>query len=319
MTEEAGAGNKLREDDADGDEDGATAGSVRNGDFEASAFGILIAAAESDAAFGKIFTDGDFFLKAATANAGEDASFHARAISARNDTFLERLARAGRNFGSRFGEDFHPNGGSITEFAQTRDAFAAFEGSQFQLVEIDNFAALAKAALHEHAGEGFFSFGRGWEFNVPEVGAGIEEVDGIKEAFGFLVNFGHDAGTSGFDLIAFELAFKSEFLMLKELFLEAEDPPIAADKEGLGHLLDQDTAGSKPRDFEGHAKGDAVALTHGFFCASGGHGSRNGFKIERNTGNLTDLEEWYRFVVSTNNAGAAGQSAQEQPACASGR
>ena len=64
MAIEAGAGDMLREDDADGNEDGAHARSERNGDFNTSTFGVAIAAAEGDAAFGKVFADRDFFLKA---------------------------------------------------------------------------------------------------------------------------------------------------------------------------------------------------------------------------------------------------------------
>ncbi len=81
---EAGGGDGLGENDADGDEDGASTGSERNGDFDAGAFGILIAAAEADAAFGKIFADGNFLLEAAPADASEDASLDARAVAAGN-------------------------------------------------------------------------------------------------------------------------------------------------------------------------------------------------------------------------------------------
>src|SRR5690349_1225319 len=73
VAEKSGGGDGLRKYDADGDENGTAAGSIRNGDFEARAFGILIAAAESDATFGEVFADGDFFLKAAAADAGEYA------------------------------------------------------------------------------------------------------------------------------------------------------------------------------------------------------------------------------------------------------
>jgi hypothetical protein len=278
----------LRKDDADRDEDGAAAGSVWNGDFEARAFGILIAAAESDATLGEVFADGDFFLKAATPNAGEDTGFYARAISTGNDTLFERLA-GGQSFGKRFGEDFHPNGGCVAKFAETGDTFADFEGAQFQLVEIDDFAALTKAALHEHAGEGFFAFCKRREFDVPEVRTRVEEMDGVEEAFGVLVNFSDDAGAGGLDVVTFELAFKSKFLVLKEFFLEAKDAAVAADEEGLRHLFDGDAAGAKPGGFDRHAKGDAVALAHGF-CASSGHGSQKECpKFERNTGHLRDL------------------------------
>jgi len=43
----------------------------------------------SKATFGQIFADGDFFLKAAVANAGEDAGFDAGAVAARNHAFFD--------------------------------------------------------------------------------------------------------------------------------------------------------------------------------------------------------------------------------------
>jgi len=54
---------------------------------------ILIAAAEAEAAFGQIFADGDFFLKAAVSNAGEDAGFDAGAVAARNHALMRHGAR----------------------------------------------------------------------------------------------------------------------------------------------------------------------------------------------------------------------------------
>ena len=88
VAEEAGGADRLGEDDADGNEDGSGAGSEGDGDFDASAFGIFIAAAEGNAALGKIFADGNFFLKTAAANAGEDAGFDAGAIAAGDDAFV---------------------------------------------------------------------------------------------------------------------------------------------------------------------------------------------------------------------------------------
>ena len=88
VAEEAGGADRLGEDDADGNEDGSGAGSEWNGDFDASAFGIFIAAAEGNAALGKIFADGDFFLKTAAADAGEDPGFDASAVAAGDDTFV---------------------------------------------------------------------------------------------------------------------------------------------------------------------------------------------------------------------------------------
>src|SRR5712691_3329575 len=145
---EPGRGHGLGGNDADGNENGAGAGSKRHGDFGARAFGILIPAAETDSAFGQIFSDGDFFLEAAAANAREDAGFDAGAVAAGNHAiFGGGLSRAvvGR---ARFGERFDPDGRGIAMLADARDAFADFEGFQLQLVEIDDFAPLTKTTFH---------------------------------------------------------------------------------------------------------------------------------------------------------------------------
>jgi len=86
----------LGEDDADGDEDGSGAGSEGYGDFDASAFGIFIAAPEGNAALGEIFADGYFFLKTAAADAGQNAGFDTGAIAARDDALVFVGARGGR-------------------------------------------------------------------------------------------------------------------------------------------------------------------------------------------------------------------------------
>ena len=97
MPEEARRGNGLREDNADGDEDRSVAGSKGNGNFDASAFWILIAAAEGDAAFREIFADSDFFLEAAAADAGKDASFNASAVATRENAVVLTRGRKAAN------------------------------------------------------------------------------------------------------------------------------------------------------------------------------------------------------------------------------
>ena len=130
VSEEAGGADGFGEDDADGDEDGAGSGREGDSDFDASALGIFIAAAKSDAALGKILADGDFFLKTATANAGENAGFDAGAITAGDDAIFFLLgSRGGRVGGSEFGLRFDPDGWRFTDFADTGDTFARFERS----------------------------------------------------------------------------------------------------------------------------------------------------------------------------------------------
>ena len=171
---EAGGGDGLGEDDANGDEDGAGTGSERDGDFDAGAFGVLIAAAEAETALGKVLADGDFFLKAAAADASEDAGFDARAIAARNDAVFDGrcgCARAAIVRVTELGKRFDPDGRGIANAAVAGDTFADLERLELQLVEIDDFAALAEAAFHEETGEGFVGFVRGREVDVPKVGA----------------------------------------------------------------------------------------------------------------------------------------------------
>src|SRR6267154_1972859 len=75
------------------------------------------------------FGEGDFFLKTATANAGENAGFDPGAITARDDTIFFLLgSRGGRVGGSEFGLRFDPDGWRFADFADTGDTFARFEG-----------------------------------------------------------------------------------------------------------------------------------------------------------------------------------------------
>ncbi len=222
VTVEAGGGDGLGEDDADGDEDGAGAGSEGHGDFDAGAIGILIAAAEAEAAFGEIFADGDFFLKAAAANAGKDAGFDARAVAAGKDAFFDGGAVRAVFGVADFGLGFDPDGGRVAKLADARDAFADFEGFQLQLVEIDDFAALAEAAFHEETREGFVGFVRGGEVDVPKVRARLKNMDGVEEVIGrVLVDFGDDAGAGVFPVVAFKVAAEMELLAHGKFFGEA--------------------------------------------------------------------------------------------------
>ena len=91
MAVEPGRGHGLGENDADGNENGAGTGSERHGDFGARAFGILIATAEADSAFGQIFADGNFFLEAAAANAREDAGLDAGAVAGESRDLRRRV------------------------------------------------------------------------------------------------------------------------------------------------------------------------------------------------------------------------------------
>ena len=145
--------------------------------------------------------------------------------------------------------------------ADARDALADFERFQLQLVEIDDFAALAEAALHEKTGESFFAFVWGGEVDVPEIGAWIENVDGVEEVIGrVLVDFGDDAGAGVFPVVAFEIAAEVKLLAHGKFFGEAEDAAIAADEESFGVLGDRDAGGGDPAGFDGHAEAHAIAL-----------------------------------------------------------
>jgi hypothetical protein len=261
VTVEAGGGDGLGKDDADGNEDRAGSGSEGNSDFEARAFWILIAAAEAEAAFGEIFADRDFFLKAAVADGGEDASLDARAVAARNDALIDGGSGHAVFRVADFGLRFNPDGRRVAKFADTRDAFADFKRLQLELVEIDDFAALAEAALHEKPRESFFAFVRGGELDVPEIGAGVKNVNSVKEVVGrVLVDFGDDASTGVLPLVAIEAAAEVELLAHRKLFGQAEDSAVAAYEQGFGVLRDGGAGAGDPRCLDRHAESYAVTL-----------------------------------------------------------
>jgi len=261
VTVEAGGGDGLGKDDADGNEDCACAGSEGNSDFEARAFWILIAAAEAEAAFREVFADGDFFLKAAVADGGEDTGFDARPVAARNDAFIDGGSGDTVFRVANFGLRFDPDGRRVAKFADARDAFPDFKRLQLELVEIDDFAALAEAAFHEKAREGFFALVRGGELDVPEIGAGIKNVNGVEEVVGrVLVDFGDDAGAGVFPLVAIKAAAEVKLLPHGELFGQAEDAAVAAYEQGFDVLRDRGAGAGNPRCLDRHAESYAVTL-----------------------------------------------------------
>jgi len=208
------------------------------------------------------------------ANAGEDPSFDACAVAARNNAFFD--GGAGRVIfrAANFGLGFDPDRGRVAKLADARDALADFEGFQLQLVEIDDFAALAEAAFHEKTSESFLGFVRRGEVDVPEVGARIENMNGVKEVIRrVLVDFGDDAGAGLLPVVAFEVAAQVEFLAHGKFFGQAEDAAIAADEQSLGVVRDGDASRREPRYLDGHAESHAVALTESI--GECGHGADN--------------------------------------------
>ena len=260
MAIEAGGGDGLGEDDADGDEDGAAAGSEGHGDFDARAFGVLIAAAEAEAAFGQILANDDFLLKTAAADAGEHACLDARAVAARDDAVFHGRLPGAVLHGAHLGLRLDPDGRRVAMLANTGDAFADFEGLELQLVEISDLAALAEAAFHQKTRESFFGLMWGREFDLPEVRTCIQNVDGVEEAVGLLVDFSDDAGAGAFPLVAFALAAEVEFLAHGQLIGEAKDAAVAADEQSLGGLFVGRASAGDPGCLDGHAEADAVTL-----------------------------------------------------------
>jgi len=195
------------------------------------------------------------------ANAGEDASFDACAVAARNNAFFDGGAGRAIFRTANFGLGFDPDGRRVAKLADACDALADFEGFQLQLVEIDDFAALAEAAFHEKTSQSFLGFVRSGEVDVPEVGARIENMNGVKEVIGrVLVDFGDDTGAGLLPVVAFEVAAQVEFLAHGKFFGQAEDAAIAADEQRLGVVRDGDASRREPRYLDGHAESHAVAF-----------------------------------------------------------
>ncbi len=130
---------------------------------------------------------------------------------------------------------------------------------------------MAEATFHQQSSECFLAgLVRSREFDIPEIGTRFENVDGIKEAFWFAINFSDDAGTSGSDAVAIEQALERDFLAGENLFCDSQNAAVAADEQGYGGNAAHHSGGVHPRGFERDAKGDAVALAKDF-CAHGGH------------------------------------------------
>ena len=108
------------------------------------------------------------------------------------------------------------------------------------------------------------------EFDVPEVGTRFENVNGVKEAFGFAIDFSDDAGTRGFGAVALERALERDFLAGEKLFVDLQNAAVATDKKGLRENAAHYPDGVHPGGLERYAERDAIALAKDF-AARGGH------------------------------------------------
>src|SRR5215469_4438316 len=133
----------LGKNDADRDENGAGAGSKGDSDFDARALRILVAAAECDATFGKIFAHRDFFLEATAAYTGQNAGFDASAVAAWQHPVVFLLVVCGPAVRC-FGLGLNPDRRGIANLADAGHALTRLEGTQLQFIQIDHFAAEAE-------------------------------------------------------------------------------------------------------------------------------------------------------------------------------
>jgi len=108
------------------------------------------------------------------------------------------------------------------------------------------------------------------EFDVPEIGARLKNVNGVEEAFGFAIDFRDDASADGFDAVAFERTLERDFLALGKFFVNLQNAAVAAYEKGLRENSAYHPGGIHPGDFERYAERDAIALAKDF-CARGGH------------------------------------------------
>ena len=183
--------------------------------------------------------------------------------------------------------------------AQARDAFAAFEGSELELIQVNDFAALAEAALHQKARKSFRGFVRSGEVDLPEIGSRIENVNGVEEAIRFLVDFGDDPRTRALPFVALTLATQVEFLTHGNFLGEAQDAAIAADEQSFRDLFERGAAAGHPGCLDGHADGHAVTLAEAV-----GNGSHSVFheiaEFQTSTQILREPAGEVSFVVPTN-------------------
>src|SRR5215467_7893953 len=112
--------------------------------------------------------------------------------------------------------------------AVTRHAFANFERFQLQLVEIHHFAPLAEAALHQQTGKSLFRSIRGGEVDVPEITPWVENMNGVEESVGVLIDFRDHTRPRVFPLVTFDESPQMQFLTRLELLSKAQYAAIAA-------------------------------------------------------------------------------------------
>jgi hypothetical protein len=185
--------------------------------------------------------------------------------------------------------------------AEPRNALATLEGFELEFVQVNDFATLAETAFHQEARQRFLAFVGSRKVDLPEVRAGIENVNRVEEAIRFLVDFGDDARAGALEIVAFSLAAQVEFLTHGDFFGEAQNAAVAADEQSFRGLLERGAGTGDPGCLDGHAEGHAVTLAEA--VGNGCHRVFHGIaKFQTSMQSPPERVSEARFVVPTNNA-----------------
>ncbi len=111
--------------------------------------------------------------------------------------------------------------------AEARHTLADFEGLQFQLIQVNNFAPLAESAFHQQPCQGLVCLVRRRKVDVPEIRSRFREVNRIQKAGRFLVDFRDHARSRGFYLISLYPPQRN-LLSRRQLFFQPQNSSIAA-------------------------------------------------------------------------------------------
>jgi hypothetical protein len=221
---------------------------------------IFVPTSKTQSALRQILANRHFLLKSPPPYTRQNPRFHPRPISPRNYTFFDRQ-RICRYFFLRldFRLRFNPNGRRIAMFAKPRHAFPHFKRLQFHLIQINDFASLAKSALHQQPRQRLIRLIGGREVDVPEIRSRLRDLNCVQKSVRLLIDLRHHTRSRRPYQIAFHPPQRN-LLSRRQLRIQSQNSAIAAYQKRLRGVLYSRTVARRPRCLHGHPETYAVAL-----------------------------------------------------------
>ena len=146
------------------------------------------------------------------------------------------------------------------------DSSIDFETAQLEFVQIGYLAALAVAALQQHASHCFCRFRDRGEFDLPEIIFRVQYFDAVKIPVLLTAKFTHHARSHDLLGIGPRLAANLDLLLGLQFAIKDDDSPSSIDQHRASPLFELLTLAIYAGCFQQHGQGDTIAASHRRRC-----------------------------------------------------